>query len=135
MIIDEKVDFSQFGRSFQENMCQLVLYDRMYADQIKEVMDINFLELRYLQVFVKRIFSYKEKYKIHPSIEIMTTILRTELNNENELIQKQVRDFFARMTKTEVQDAKYIKEASIDFCKKQVLKGNDPFKDGLINKQ
>jgi len=123
MIIDEKVDFSQFGRSFQENMCQLVLFDRMYADQIKEVMDINFLELRYLQVFVKRIFSYKDKYKMHPSIEIMTTILRTELNNENELIQKQVRDFFARMTKTEVQDAKYIKEASIDFCKKQVLKG------------
>ena len=122
MNIDEKADFSQFGKSFQENLCQLVLYDRSFSDQIKEILDIKFLELKYLQVFVKRIFSYKEKYESQPSKDIMLTILRTEISDENELVQKQVRDFFARMLKTEVQDEKYIKEVSIDFCKKQVLK-------------
>ena len=122
MNYNEKEDFSQFGKSFQENMCQLILLDRPFADQIKEVLDIDFLELNYLRVFVKRIFDYKDKFKAHPSLDIMTTVLRTEVSTENELVQKQVRDFFARMSRTEVQDAEYIKTTSIDFCKKQVLK-------------
>ena len=123
MIYNEKEDFSQLGKSFQENMCQLILFDRVFADQIKEVLDVNFLEFKYLQTFVKRIFSYKEKYSVHPSDSIMTTILRADISEENELVQKQVRDFFARMKKTEVQDTEYIKDTAIDFCKKQVLKG------------
>jgi len=119
---DERTDFSQFGKSFQENMCQLILYDREFADQMNEILNINFLEFKYLQVFIRLIFAYKEKYKVHPSSEIMLTILRTDILEENDLIQKQVRDFFARMLKTEVQDAEYIKDTAIDFCKKQVLK-------------
>lgn len=122
MEYNEKEDFSHFGKSFQENMCQLVLFDRPFADQIKEVLDVEFLELSYLRVFVKKIFDYKDKFKVHPSSDIMTTVLRTEVTAENELVQKQVRDFFARMLRTEVQDAEYIKTTSIDFCKKQVLK-------------
>ena len=122
MEIAEKTDFSQFGKSFQENMCQLILYDRAFADQMKEVLNINFLELKYLQVFVRKIFDYKEKYGLQPSISILTTILRTEITEENESVQKQVRDFFARLTRTEVHDADYIKDIALDFCKKQVLK-------------
>ena len=122
MNYNEKEDFSQFGKSFQENLCQLILLDRAFSDQMKEVLNINFLELNYLQVFVKKIFNYKEEYKVHPSIEIITTILRTDIAQENALVQKQVRDFFARMAKTSVQDTEYIKNAAVDFCKKQVLK-------------
>ena len=85
MNIDEKANFSKFGKLFQENLCQLILYDRIFADQIKEVLNINFLELRYLQVFIKKIFNYKEKYETHPSSKIMLTVLRTEIENENEL--------------------------------------------------
>ena len=107
MNIDEKANFSKFGKLFQENLCQLILYDRIFADQMREVLNINFLELKYLQTFVKKIFNYKEKYGTHPSDEIMLTVLRTEIEDENELVQKQVRDFFARMMKTDVQDAEY----------------------------
>jgi len=119
---EDNVDFSQFGKSFQENMCQLILQDRAFADQMQEVLNINFLELKYLQVFVKKVFDYKDEYGIHPSVSIITTILRADLENENELIKKQVRDFYVRMLKTEVQDTDYIKTTALDFCKKQVLK-------------
>ena len=118
----EKTDFSQFGKSFQENLCQLILQDRVFSDQVREVMDVNFLELGYLRTFVGLIFDYREKYKVHPSLNIMTTLLRTGLNNENELIQKQVRDYYVRLMKTEVQDIEFIKKTSLDFCKKQILK-------------
>lgn len=122
MDINKKADFSQFGKSFQENLCQLILQDRIFSDQMREVMDVNFLELNYLQAFVKMIFAYRDKYDVHPSMSIMTTLLRTQLPDENELIQKQVRDYFVRLSKTEVQDEDFIKSTVLDFCKKQVLK-------------
>jgi len=58
----EQEDFSQFGKPFQENLCQLIFSSRAFADQMQEVLDINFLEFKYLQVFVKLVFHYKEKY-------------------------------------------------------------------------
>jgi len=118
----EQEDFSQFGKAFQENLCQLVFSSRTFSDQMREVLDINFLEFKYLQVFVKLIFSYKDKYSRQPSESTMATILRTELASENELIIKQIRDFYARMSRTAVQDEEYIKDVAVDFCKKQVLK-------------
>ena len=40
----ERVDFSKYGKAFQEKLCQLILKDRMFCDQVEEVMDIQFLE-------------------------------------------------------------------------------------------
>ncbi len=50
------------------------------------------------------------------------TIVRTELEGEDEVTQRQVREYFARIHTRELQDNDYIKETSIDFCRKQNLK-------------
>ena len=34
-----KPSFSKFGKDFQESLCQLILVDRPFADQIMEVLD------------------------------------------------------------------------------------------------
>ena len=116
-------DFSKFGKHFQESMVQLMLEDRNYCDQVTEVLDTNFFELGYLQVFVSKILKYREKYKVHPTYKTMITILRTEIENENEALQKQVKEYFSRIHGTEIEDASYIKSTSLDFCRKQKLKG------------
>ena len=54
----ESVSFSRFGKDFQEKLAQLILQDRVFSDQIHEVLDTNFLELKYLQIFVEKVFSY-----------------------------------------------------------------------------
>ena len=36
--------FSQFGKTFQEDLCHLILNDRPFADQMFEVLDLKFLE-------------------------------------------------------------------------------------------
>ena len=118
----DRADFGRYGKSFQEGFCQLILEDRPFADQISEVLDINFLELKYLQVFVKKILQYRQKYGTHPTYKIMVTILRAEMTAENDVIQKQVRDYFARIYRTEVDGKGYIKETSLDFCRKQKIK-------------
>lgn len=118
----EKDSFAYFGKAFQESLCQLILLDRPFADQIKEVLSIEFLELKYLQVFTQIVFEYKDKYKVHPTYDIMTTLLRSGLCEQNEAVQKQVRDYFSRIYESEVEGSEYIKETSLDFCKKQKLK-------------
>tara|TARA_B100000131_G_C18116871_1_gene611569 strand:+ start:1934 stop:3313 length:1380 start_codon:yes stop_codon:yes gene_type:complete len=118
----DNISFSKYGKQFQETLCQLILEDRPFADQIEEVLDINFFELKYLRVFVSTIFGYRRKYGVHPTDKIIASILRTELDGQNEATQKQVRDYFSRALIKTVSDEKYIKETSLDFCKKQKLK-------------
>jgi len=120
---EEQTNFAKYGKTFQEGLSQLIFEDRPFADQITEVLDINFLELEYLRVFVSKVVDYREKYGVHPNFETLISILRTELDSEEEIVQKQVREYFARIkTKEITNSAAYIKETSLDFCRKQNLK-------------
>ena len=56
---NEPVDFSKFGKHFQESLVQLILFDRAFANQIQEVLDIQYLEYKYLQEFTQLILDYK----------------------------------------------------------------------------
>jgi len=114
--------FGKYGKSFQEGLVQLIYQDRPFADQITEVLDLNFLELEYLRVFTEKIISYRERYSKHPSANAIATILRTELEKEETVTQQQVKEYFAKISTSELADVEYIKEQSLDFCRKQNLK-------------
>jgi replicative DNA helicase len=117
-----KDTFSRYGKSFQEGLVQIIYEDRPFADQITEVLDVNFLELEYLRIFTRRIVGYRERYGTHPSAEAMITILRTDLDSEDDVVKQQVREYFTKITSRELMDVNYIKEQSLDFCRKQNLK-------------
>jgi len=114
--------FGRYGKSFQEGLVQLIYEDRSFADQITEVLDPQFIELNYLRIFLQKIMDYRDRYGRHPSIHSIATILKTELETQDEVIQKQVREYFLRIHNHELSDVEYIKETSIDFCRKQNLK-------------
>ena len=118
----EQVSFSRYGKTFQEGLAALILEDRAFCDQIREVLETEYFELKYLQVFVDKIFAYKESYNVHPTSKILTTILRIELDDETDAVKKQTRDFFARIYNAEIKDAEFVKNTALDFCRKQVLK-------------
>jgi replicative DNA helicase len=121
----EKASFSKYGKDFQEKLAKLILDDRGFCDQIEEVLDVNFFEVAYLQLFVKKIFLYKEKYSAHPSYSTVTMLMRSEIDDASDVLKKQVRDYFARIlvdAEQPMSEAAYIKEVSLDFCKKQKLK-------------
>ncbi len=119
-----KISFSKYGKTFQEKLTFLILDDRAFSDRMAEVLNIEFLEFKYLQVFVDKIFSYKRKYGTHPSHETMKTIVKSGLDEENEALQKQIRDYFGK-TLADVnilESAEFIKDTAIDFCRKQKLR-------------
>ena len=115
-------DFSRFGKDFQESLCHLVLKDRPFADQIFEVLDMNFFEQKYLQAFVSLVQQYREEFKIHPNDNVMRSLLRTKLSNYSDTVKKQLRDFYARISRFDDEHADYVKKTALDFCKKQKLK-------------
>jgi KaiC/GvpD/RAD55 family RecA-like ATPase len=118
-----ETNFSSFGKQFQEKLAYLIMQDPIFANQIGEVLDYNFFELKYLRVFAKKIFDYKTKYGKYASQATVETILRSEMDDENEALQKQIREFYARFASgaTGVDD-EYVKSNSVEFCKKQKLK-------------
>jgi len=122
--INEKASFEKYGKTFQENLVQIMLDDRSFCDQLSEVVDVNFFELKYLRVFVDKILEYRKKYGTHPSRDTITTILRSDLDKESDLLQKQVREYFARISSNEfsLDGEQHIKDISLDFCRKQKLK-------------
>jgi len=122
--MEHATNFSKFGKSFQEDLCHLILNDRPFADQMFEVLDLNFLELKHLRVFVERIKRYRSKYGVHPTSNIVASIIRTGLDGEQESVKVRIREYYARVLSTgEIPNsADYIKDVALDFCKKQKLK-------------
>ena len=116
--------FQRFGKAFQEKFCHLMLSDRPFCDQVVEVLDTEFLDYEYLRVFVKILTNHRTKYKVHPSYEIMESRIRTDCNNYTKALKEQLLQFFASILSTDrIDNSAYIKDSSIDFCRKQVLKG------------
>jgi replicative DNA helicase len=115
--------FSKFGKSFQEKLVKTILFDRNFANQMEEVLNTNYLELKYLQVFVDLMFQHKQSYP-HPTYEAMVSVVRTQTEDYSDSIIKQVIDFMARIKSNTIgdEDEEYVKEKSLDFCKKQKLK-------------
>ena len=120
----ESISFSRYGKSFQEKLAFLILDDRVFADRMMEVLDVEFLEFKHLQTFVQKIFNYKSKYGSQPSHETMKTIIRSQLDDENEALQKQIREYFAKvLSDIKILDsAEFVKETSLEFCRKQKLR-------------
>ena len=123
--MDSSTNFSKFGKTFQENLCHMILNDRSFADQMFEVLDLNFLELKHLRVFVRKIKEYRDKYAVHPTHAIILTILRTGLDSEQESVKLRIREYYARLLAMEISKSEqdFIKDIALDFCKKQKLKG------------
>jgi len=116
--------FSRFGKSFQEKLCHLMMQDRPFCDQITEVLNLNFLQYEYLRVFVQILLDYREKYRTHPSYDIMATKIKSGMDSYTPALSKQVRAFYASvLSDSELRDGPFIKDNALDFCRKQVLKG------------
>ncbi|MAH42634.1 hypothetical protein CL614_02815 [archaeon] len=122
--MNENTSFGQYGKSFQEKIFQAFITDTTWAAQMIEVMTPEFFEHAYIQYLTKRYFSYYEKYKCFPTLPLLVTIIRDDLREGNDVILRdQIIEFLHRIkSNPSVGDLKFVKDKSLDFCKKQALK-------------
>jgi replicative DNA helicase len=118
------VSFGQFGKSFQEKLGQALLTDHKWAEQMMEVVDISYFEVNYLKFLADRYFSYSRKYKVFPTLQLLVTIIKDDLKTGTDIILRdQIIDYLQRMkANPDPGDLQYVKEKSLEFCRKQALK-------------
>ncbi len=89
-----------------------------------EVMSSHYFELKYLEFLTEKYFSYFEKYKCFPTMGLLIQIVKDELTESGDVVLRdQVVEFLHRLKSSpNVSDIKYVKDKSLDFCKRQAFK-------------
>lgn len=116
--------FSHLGKPFQEKILQALLVDRQWASQINEVIDVDYFDYAHLKLLAKNYLGYYKKYKEFPSFDLMTSIVKDDYKNEKDAIVKdQILEFLKKVRRNEdLGDLGFVKEKTLDFCRKQSLK-------------
>ena len=121
---DQRQTLGQYGTHFQEGVVQALLSDRAWAEQMQEVFDTSYLDLKYLQFLTLRYFDYAKKYKVFPTLQLLITIIRDELKVGTDVVLRdQIIDYLTRVrANPNPGDLAFIKEKTLDFARKQALK-------------
>lgn len=116
--------FKQYGKHFQERIFQGLLTDRNWATQMTEIMTPSYFELKYLQYLTQRYFDYYQKYKDFPTLNLLVTIIRDDLKEgKDTVLRDQIVDYLQRIrVNPDMGDVQYVKDKTLDFCKKQAMK-------------
>ena len=117
-------NFSKFGKAFQEKVFQSMLTDTTWSAQMIEVVDPEYFDLKYLSYLCEKYFSYYSKYKTFPTLTILITIIKEDLSKTKEsVLRDQIIEYLHRMkTNPDIGDLQYVKEKSLEFCKKQAFR-------------
>ena len=123
-VINFDASFGQYGKQFQEKIFQGLLTDHRWGSQIYEVMIPSFFDVKYLSYLTEIYFSYYGKYKSFPTLPLLLTIIKEDLGESNdEILKDQVVEFLYRMKMNpDMGDIEYVKDKSLDFCKRQSFK-------------
>ena len=121
---DNTTHFGQYGKSFQEKIFQSLMTDREWSAQMVEVMDPTFFDVSYLEYLADKFFTYYKKYKCFPTLGLLVTIIRDDLSQKDDaVLRDQIVHFLHRIkASTDMGDLAYVKDKSLDFCRKQAFK-------------
>jgi len=116
--------FKQYGKAFQEKIFQGLLTDHTWAAQMSEVMKPVYFDLKYLAYLSDKYFKYHTKYKTFPTMSLLISIIKDELKEQNNAVLKeQIVEYLGRMRSSpDMGDIAYVKDRSLDFCRKQALR-------------
>tara|TARA_B100000131_G_scaffold323267_1_gene381212 strand:- start:22168 stop:23556 length:1389 start_codon:yes stop_codon:yes gene_type:complete len=117
-------NFGQYGKSFQEKIFQSLMTDKEWSAQMVEVMDPSFFDVSYLEYLADKFFAYYKKYKCFPTLGLLVTIIRDDLSQKDDaILRDQIVQFLHRIkTSTDLGDLAYVKDKSLDFCRRQAFK-------------
>lgn len=117
-------NFSKFGKPFQEKVFQSMLTDTTWSAQMIEVVNPDYFDLKYLEFLCEKYFSYYEKYKTFPTLTILITIIKEDLSKSKDaVLRDQIIEYLHRMkTNPDVGDLQYVKDKSLEFCKRQAFR-------------
>jgi replicative DNA helicase len=108
------------GNHFEEKIVQALIIDHQFAEQMMEVLNVEYFNVEYLKKVSESIFNFYSEYKSFPSFKTLALVLRDKVSNE--MLRGQIVQYLGRIKEDPLNgDAEYIKEEALDFCKKRSL--------------
>ncbi len=117
--------FSRYGKAFQEKIFQGLVSDKPWASQMVEVMRPNFFDIDCLRFLCEKYFAYYEKYRCFPTLGLLVQVIKEELSDgADDVLRDQIIEFLLRVrANPNPGDIGYVKDKTLDFCKRQAFKG------------
>ena len=118
-------NISEFGYSFQVKFIVCLITDKLFLEQIVDILDEKYINNDGFKWIVKTIRDYYQEYKTNITMEVFKIKIKEV---DSDLLQVNIKDSLKEVFKNmEAQDLEYIKDKALDFHKSQVLK------DAIIN--
>ena len=113
-------NISEYGFNFQVKFIVCLITDKLFLEQIIDILDEKYLGNEAFHWIVKEIKEYYGKYKTTITMDTFKVKVG-ELDSE--LLQQNIKDTLREAWKyVEAADLEYIKDKALDFHKSQVLK-------------
>jgi len=112
--------FSKFGYSFQIKLIAALFKDRLFLQQICDILKPEFMESEDKQWIIKTIVEYFDEYSSLPTLEVM----KVKIDDvDGDVLKTTIIDTLKQVTKNfEADDIEFIEKEALDFCKNQTLK-------------
>lgn len=112
--------FQLYGGGFQNKLLAVLLKDRIFLQQIHDIIDDKYFSSEANRWIAKTTIKYFEEYKNTPTLEV----LKVEIDAISEPVMKTaiVESLKDVMKQIDAEDLTYIKDKTLDFCKNQKLK-------------
>lgn len=122
----EQETFADYGEDFQERVVQALFLDFSWAEQMQEIIKIEYFEIEYFKFLVKTYYSYYANYKTFPTLAIMASIIKEKLSHTDSfdeiLLTRSVKLLKKIKQEPDLRDLPYVKNKALDFCKQQAMK-------------
>ena len=111
---------SDWGYTFQIKLISALFTDRLFLQQISDILSVKFFESEANQFIIGVVMDYFQEYKDAPTMEVMKVQLG-EIENALlvETIKTHLKDIYKHFEAT---DLEFVKTRTLDFCKNQALK-------------
>ena len=111
---------SDFGYSFQIKLISALFKDKLFLQQIVDILDSSYFDSEANIVILDIIKEYFIEYKSTPTLEAMKIKI---VEMEDDLLKKSIAENIkAAFSNLEAEDLDYVKHKALEFCKNQEIK-------------
>jgi replicative DNA helicase len=113
-------NLSEFGHSFQTKVISSLISDRVFLQQVSDLIEPNYFESQSNSWIVGKILEYYAKYKSPPTQEVFKSEV---VGIDDKLIKTSIVDSLKEAYRLQNStDLEYVKNTVIEFCKNQRMK-------------
>jgi replicative DNA helicase len=108
----------EYDLDWQKKLVKVILNNPQFAEQISEILDFNYFSVDIYKTVLKAYYSYREKYKNYPTIDLLISIIDAE--DKEGTSWTRIKNFLISVKVDPlVEEEEFIKDSAIQFCRKK----------------